>query len=210
MAVEPTTVRLQGRDVTVERVPLKPRVSGSMRTVTLLQPRPGCLVLRASLALRLFAGICMATGLPCALLLGGIFFDVGGVPALFRYFLLVFCLAFAAVGVLLFIAAGRYEFDRDAGELKWHCCGMVWRRPLSDILALQILHGGHHRGNNEGYDSWQLNLILDDEARPRWNLSDHGSLKATRRHAERLAEFLGVPALDHLPDWTTSPFWLGS
>ena len=76
-------------------------------------------------------------------------------------------------------------------------------RPLADILAVQLLNGGYHQGDDgPGYPCWQVNLLVDDEAEPRWNLTNDANRAAARQHAARPAGFLGVPLLDHAVEAT--------
>jgi hypothetical protein len=64
---------------------------------------------------------------------------------------------------------------------------------LERIHAIQLLVE-RVRGNSSTYDSYELNLVLDDGSRV--NLLDHSGLRQLRQDAEGLAHFLGVPVWD--------------
>ena len=62
--------------------------------------------------------------------------------------------------------------------------------PLSKIIALQLI-GEIVSGNDSTYNSFELNIVMDDGKR--FNVIDHGNLKSLIRDAEWLSEFLNVP-----------------
>lgn len=49
------------------------------------------------------------------------------------------------------------------------------------------------------YHSYQLNLAVADRGKPRLNLCSHSDLGWMRQASHRLAGFLRVPVLEHLP-----------
>lgn len=61
---------------------------------------------------------------------------------------------------------------------------------LSKIVALQII-GETIRGENGGYKSFEINLVLDDASR--LHVIDHGKLKSIIDDAEVLSKFLNIP-----------------
>ncbi len=201
--LEPMTVSMRGRDRVVERTPL-PGVAASFRTRALVERRPGCLVLRAAMGARLFDGLFVVGGLGIAVVgLVGLFSE--GPARWENWIALPFGAVFAAPGIYCFGQLGRWEFDRDAGVFTLRRWRTTKERPLTDILAVQLLDGGDHTGGDgPGFRTWQVNLIVDDEAEPRCNLSNDGNLEAARRHAAGLAEFLGVPLLDHVAEETVA------
>ena len=72
---------------------------------------------------------------------------------------------------------------------------------LNEIEALQIIGETIH-DNDGSYDSFELNLVLNDASRI--NVVDHGNLKAIIKDAEYLSEFLDVPiwhASSHIEDY---------
>jgi hypothetical protein len=112
----------------------------------------------------------------------------------------------------------RILFDRRTGMMTmsrrpfWRPAQIVQSRPLRDIIAIQLLYGGHHCdtldfGGEQGtpgsvhyinYDSYQLNLVLADSEQPRYNLTTHADFKWMRETGHKLADFLGIPLLDQL------------
>jgi len=64
---------------------------------------------------------------------------------------------------------------------------------LDRIYALQLI-SERCRSRSSSYDSYELNLVLDDGAR--MNVIDHADLEQMRRDAEVLAAFLGRPVWD--------------
>lgn len=75
---------------------------------------------------------------------------------------------------------------------------------LGDVLALQLCgftvtgHAGDD--DSQPYRCLQLNLVLRDPKAARVTVACHGKLDVLRQEAMQLAEFLGVPLLDHTPD----------
>jgi hypothetical protein len=115
-------------------------------------------------------------------------------------------LLLAGVALLLlfpFLAWGdRVVFNAATGRMTYGWWGRQGR-PLTDVLAVQLIPGEvqRHLGEEGGeYQTYQLNLVLDDARCPRFNLSDHADLAWTRRAGAELADFLGVPLLDQLPE----------
>ena len=88
---------------------------------------------------------------------------------------------------------------------------VVQSRPLTDLVCIQLLHGGFHSESTEigepgtpgsvihqNYHSYQLNLVLDDPKEPRYNLTTHSDWKWMRETGQTLADFLGIPVADQL------------
>ncbi len=65
----------------------------------------------------------------------------------------------------------RFLFDTTSRELTIRRFGRTRRRPLADILAVQMINAGLFGSNNsdgdERFVSYQLNLSLDDRSEPR-------------------------------------------
>ncbi|MEM6515451.1 MAG: hypothetical protein AAF688_04655 [Bacteroidota bacterium] len=61
---------------------------------------------------------------------------------------------------------------------------------MSRIVALQII-GEIVSGKDKSYNSFELNLVLDDASRI--NVIDHGNLKGVISDADSLSQFLNVP-----------------
>jgi hypothetical protein len=184
---------LNGREVRVQTKPIKWTGASSIRSMALVQSSPDCLVLRPSLGYGL--GVVVFVMLWLFGATGGLVHLV--ISNQIHWQSLVLCVVgfFVATISTWVLDTGHYTFDRVQGQLmrRRHYL-TVTVRPLTDIIAIQLPKSASCGGSDK---SWQLNLILNDEREPRWNLSHHTNLKATRRHAARLAEFLGVPLLDH-------------
>jgi hypothetical protein len=102
-------------------------------------------------------------------------------------------LFFIALGIAGFVLGGpRVEFDRDAGIVRfrrnrWSATA----RPLSDILAVQLIRGGWHSTSNGlgQFLSYQLNLVLNDRDEPRGQLDESFKM---RRHLGRRFAVRGI------------------
>jgi hypothetical protein len=80
-------------------------------------------------------------------------------------------------------------FDRDGGL----ATSADSRLSLSNLHAIQLIRE-HVRGSKNSYYSYELNLITKDLNR--WNVTDHGNLRAIRMHAQVLGDYLGIPVWD--------------
>lgn len=190
------SLRVKGRIVEVDTTPLS-AASANFRSKTMLQPRDGCLRLRPSGGLLLFAACFAAPGLVMATI--GFAKVLTESPKWAAALLIPFGSLFVTVGGSIWLVPRRHEFDCDSGQFVTARLTKTVVRPLTDILAIQLLDGGwHDGGDGPGYNTYQFNLILDDAAEPRRCLSNHANLNATRRDAKRLAEFLGVPLFEHI------------
>jgi hypothetical protein len=180
-----------------------PLVSGgaNFRTRNLVSVNPARLEFRASLVMRLFAGVFLVSGVGIA---------VGGIVN-FQWFLLAFGTGFAAIGGgLLYFATAPVVFDkrRDAfwrGRTAPHETGnrltpKHYAR-LDDIHALQIV-SERIRDEDGSYHSYELNLVLTDGRRI--NVTDHGDYDTLCRNATTLGGFLGRPVWDTVAGAYTS------
>jgi len=180
------------------------------RDTVLLRPRPWRMVLRSRGVARLVRLVligCVAAAL--------IWFGIavpqfaqnvpGGrwvgfvVSLLFRPEVMLLIGAALALALPLLAWGDRVVFDTAKGRMTY---GWWKDRPLKDVLAVQLVAGEVHRwpaGEGPTYQSYQLNLALDDPQHPRFNLSDHSDLAWTREAGRQLAEFLCVPLVDQLP-----------
>lgn len=122
------------------------------------------------------------------------------------------------MGLLAVLDLRSYRFDVGSGTLSYGMPGRRRSRPLEQVLAVQIVrHGKTRHAHPSGggirvfrrgeealerptYARYQLNLVLDDPAQPRLSLSDHGDLNWTWEAATKLANSLGVPLVDCMPD----------
>ena len=109
--------------------------------------------------------------------------------------LLVAC-GFLAVGAAMFSLRRRFVFDRETGELRMRSGLTARSLPLSDVRAVQVIHGGAHESSyGSRWESYQLNLVLGDERLERVNLSDQPNRTWAVTTGSRLAEFLDAPLL---------------
>jgi len=72
------------------------------------------------------------------------------------------------------------------------------RRPLTDIVAVQVINGGVFGSEGDGgatFVSYQLNLILADPSEPRLFVAYNRDLADMGEKAKLLADFLHVPLL---------------
>jgi hypothetical protein len=102
-------------------------------------------------------------------------------------------LMFTAAGAYLVLTAVSIVCDSRNQTISLNKRGGPQSRPWSDILGLQLVPGA-----SKDFKSYQLNLLLDDPAKPRFNICDHGDLSAIEKLAARLADFLEKPLLRQL------------
>jgi hypothetical protein len=92
----------------------------------------------------------------------------------------------------------RFVFDREERTLHIRSRIRADSRPLSGIVAVQVINGGYHSmSNGGGYTTYQLNLVVEGEER-RLGLSNHADRDWTAEAGVGLAEFLGVPLLSRV------------
>jgi hypothetical protein len=93
----------------------------------------------------------------------------------------------------------RVTFDQEAGLLILGWKGIRGRRPLSSVIGVQVMETrkqfGGPEANIPALTLYQLNLILDDPAERRLNVTTCDPLTA-RSNARQIADFLDVPVLD--------------
>ena len=100
----------------------------------------------------------------------------------------------------------RFEFDRAAGQVRVSWPSPWRKRPLSEVLAIQLIprpcpYRVGRRGRRIGM-AYELILVLDDADRPRVSLATYPDYPPNRAaagtDAAELADFLGVAILDHV------------
>jgi hypothetical protein len=109
----------------------------------------------------------------------------------------------------------RVRLDRAAGEVavEWARRGgpgyeVESARPLTDVLAVQLIHVGYHTSETQAGDgvaptrtafhAYEMNLLFDGNPAARMRLCGHADWEWMRREGGRLADFLGVPVVDQL------------
>jgi hypothetical protein len=106
------------------------------------------------------------------------------------------------VSILFFISRmSTYTFDRNSGTFSVSGLFGARKRPLSDILAVQLIVYQYVNPKFESrkrFSAYQLNLVLDDAGTPRENVSTTANLGSLRVGGQTLATFLGVPLLDQV------------
>lgn len=116
-----------------------------------------------------------------------------------------FAAVFAMAGFLLLLVPGSIVFDKSARTVTWRQFGLRRVYSLDSIQAIQLMHGGWHtvKGSDRApvsYCTYQVNLVLRDEAQERMNLTNHSNWDGSWQTAEQLAEFLSVPLIDTVSD----------
>src|SRR5437867_2733287 len=101
-----STLRVGGREIDVDTSPMT-AATANFRTVTLVQPRDGCLVLRPTIGVRVFAGLFLVVGLIVMAVAAGVFVAGNGGWAIAG--LLAFGAIFALVGGLMLLLPRRHE-----------------------------------------------------------------------------------------------------
>ena len=195
-AVEPVVLQIRGREFLVARTPAKEAGAISSTDdalgLSLRRPRPGCLRLRPSA--KVWVGNAIFAAIGAGVIAWGAGGDLPGpMGGLMRSTAIIFGIVFMAIPLSYsLLLANRFEFDQDEGRLTrrgWHSAA----RPLADVLAVQMLVAPR----NARPRTWELNLVLDDVRKQRWNLACHSKEQAMWHQANEIAEFLQVPVLDH-------------
>lgn len=183
----------------VETSPLKGG-GASFKTNVLIKESSSRFVYKPSRGVALFNFLFLAIGL------GVLFF---GISPLFKngfdfaaieWFLIIFGLLFAGAGALMFYFFYMPRvFDKQLGiyykayKADIHHIKKDTKKkyiPLKSIIAIQLI-GENVRSDKGSYNSFELNLVLDDGTRK--NVVDHGSLKTIISDAEELSAFLNIP-----------------
>ncbi len=193
------TVRIGSRDVAVEQSPLHVGylAAGAHDKFVLSQPADGQLKLMPSRGVRVLGWIFCVLGVP-VLILGlisifGLMKEPTGGNLLAVAFLLVWGCPFTIFGVKLL--GQRTRFDTNAGEVATRFLWRTRRRPLADVLAVQVINAGKFGADDEKFVSYQLNLVLDDANEPRLFVVFNTDLADMAKKAKLVADFLSVPLL---------------
>lgn len=163
---------------------------------------------RATMGMKLFAGLFLVIGLGVMAIAPWRLWISGEPFAKDMLFLLIFGLLFAGVGgFMLYSALTPTVFDKGHGyfcknrrkpEHTFTVVDIKNHVPLTRIHALQLITervtSNSSRGGSSTYKSHELNLVLDDGTR--LNVVDHGCVTTIRADAQRLATFLGKPLWD--------------
>lgn len=192
-------VELQELKSKVETSPLK-KGGANFKTNVLIQESSSKLVYKPSRGVAVFCFIFLAVGLGVLLL---------GIMPLFKNdpdgampegFLIIFGLIFAGAGGFMFYYFYMPRvFDKQLGiyykayQPEIHKSNRTHSKthiPLKSIIAIQLI-GEHVKSDKGSYQSFELNLVLNDGTRE--NVIDHAGLKSIIIDAEILSEFLNIP-----------------
>lgn len=92
-------------------------------------------------------------------------------------------------------------FDRGRGSVRGKGLKLDGRiqgqMPLHNISAFQLCSGTVRDSESHFFPSFELNLVLVEPPGQRICLMSRRTDRTLRRDAEQLAQFLGVPLLDH-------------
>lgn len=193
------------REIAVEQSPLRTSFYRSHNAFDLSRPSETCLLIKYHWGIRLFAYILCVMGWPvfafAVMGLVGLFIqpeiaNFVGVPLILLW-----------GGVMLFMGVWligpRNRFDTATGQLTIRHFWRTRRRPLSEIIAVQVINAGkfesgyveHGGGPERVFTSYQLNLVLDDPHASRLFVTYNDDLTDMSRKAQLLADFLHVPLL---------------
>lgn len=161
---------------------------------------------RSSTAMKCFSGLFFIIGIAvCMTVLSKFIPPADNSPDSALLFLTIIGVFFSLAGGLLgYSSLVPAVFDKDRGYFSRNR-----KKPehladpsklknyveLNRIHALQLLKE-RCKANKSSYDSYELNLVLDDATR--MNVIDHGNLDSIRDDARGLAEFLGKPLWDSI------------
>jgi hypothetical protein len=129
-------------------------------------------------------------------------------------------IALLVLAVLALASQGRWvTFDRRRGLLTINRRPFGWRRrprvveswPLHEIVGIQLIrggvawesdppdiYGGNYPVTGRNYDWYEFNLVLRGPDTPRLNLASGRDWMWIEQAGREVAEFLGVPLVDHL------------
>ena len=217
-SVVPNSSAETGEVVSVSRAFNRSAWSGSFRTHELVEAAPGVLVVKPTGGLRLFRGVFLGGGIAglamAVALLGAALFGEGDLlrsPTHVGQDYSLGMLAGAGIGILVggaFVIVSVYALnwppvfiDRKLGEVrgrKLRVAGrLVKQLPLRFVAAVQIASGLVSASDGPNYTAYQANLVLNQPPGERITLMAHSREQQVRADARRLAEFIGVPLLDH-------------
>lgn len=107
-------------------------------------------------------------------------------------------MAFSLTGLYILLNLGAVRFDRRLGHMTVR--RLFGRRDLelARIRGVQLISAGWHTSDGDDFESFQLNLLLDD-GKARHPLLEQTEAAPLRGDGASLASFLNVPFLDQLP-----------
>ena len=183
------------------------------RTMRLSLHSTGQAVLRPTLGVYAMMLLILGVGVECLVLGVGLFGKSG--LSFTRALDLFGAVGFTAVGlvmtlfgVLSLVGPQRIRpivIDRRHGHVR-----LGKQSPRDGLGGIQICAGRQkgvedEDGKTHDYTVYELNLVFRTGQPRRVNLMTHGHQQVLRRDARRLAEFLGVPILDHTEGLSNAP-----
>jgi hypothetical protein len=194
------TVRIGSREIVVEESPLPVTFGGPHFKFALRQPEPGQLRLLPTLGVRVVGWVFSALGWPVLILgilaLRGLWLEPTAENVVAVLLLLGWGCPFAFFGAVLL--GPWYRFDTSLGRLTIRHFWRTRRRPLADVVAVQVL-AGVFPGGKVAVPSYQLNLVFDDPNEPRLFVAYNPDAADMVKKAKLLADFLHVPLLAAAP-----------
>jgi hypothetical protein len=182
------------------------KFKANFRTLELSFPEPEIATFRRSRSMKLtmvmilVVGVVLGAGCPLFLVYGG-FLDAFGRQPL--YFLAVFELIDCVILVGVVFVYSRIRplvFDKRQGRF--------WRQGktdkaigdyalLKDVEGVQVCSGKASGSEGGSYTVYELNVVMKRPPGARVSAICHGNREAVFEDALKLAEFLGVPPVDH-------------
>lgn len=191
-----------GIDIIKSKVSIDPLVGGGSNfgTHVLTQQSSSKLVYKPSISAALFSFAFFAVGFGVLCFAIYFKFQPSSLTDGKDVMLIIFGLVFACAGGFMFYYFYMPRvFDKQLGVYykahrpKLHHTKRVNSKNqvlLKSIVAIQII-GEIVQGDKGSYQSFELNLILDDSSRR--NVVDHGNLNSIIDDAEVLSKFLNIP-----------------
>ncbi len=118
----------------------------------------------------------------------------------FHYVLLYFLAAYLFGQLGLLLLSPRFQFDSQTGMMTTRRFFLSRRRPLADIVAVQVVSvGPFNAPGGTSPKGWQVNLVLDDQRQPRLFVWCYKGRENVLANSRQLAQFLGVRFLGAEP-----------
>lgn len=201
-----SVVRIGSREIEVEQSPLRTSFVHSHSSFQFNRLNDGLVEIKYHRGIRVVAWILCVLGLP-VLVLGLLLVLLALIvhfvkPEAANSFAGGLCLLWGVpIGLMgVWLLGPRYRFDTSVGELTVRHCWRTRRRPLAEIVAVQVINAGLFEGSSgegggETFSSYQMNLILVDRSEPRLFVAYNTDAADMGQKGKQLADFLQVPFL---------------
>ena len=168
------------------------RLLSSRGTLAIDDPRT-ILQMKVTPAANLFCFLFISIGIVFSVMLTNFFNDPsvvtsGNIPPAIVPFLPLLFSVFGA-GLLWWLYQKNVLFNKREGIYT----SQGKNFPLNEVHAIQLI-SEYVAGSENSYYSYEMNLVLNNGER--FNVTDHGSFKAIRHDAEKLAHYLNIPVWD--------------